>query len=136
MEALMVLMRQGWGTEHAAFRQIFTSSFFPAGTREQMDWFNELQRRTTSSDNAAALLSALGDVDVREHLPRIRVPTLVVHTRGDTVVPMKDGVELAAGIEGARFVPLDSDGHLLLEGEPAWDRFGRELDDFLREIDG
>lgn len=136
MEALMTLMRQGWGAEHVAFRQIFTSSFFPAGTREQTDWFNELQRLTTSPDNAAETLSALGDLDVREHLPRIRVPTLVVHTRGDSIVPMKDGLELAAGIEGARFVPLDSENHLLLDGEAAWTRFCRELDAFLGELDG
>ena len=133
-EALMVLMRQGWGSEHAAFRQIFTTSFFPTGTREQMDWFNELQRQTTSPDNAADTLSALGDLDVREHLPRVRVPTLVVHSRGDTVVPIKDGIELAAGIEGARFIPLDSENHLLLDGERAWSRFDGALGDFLREI--
>jgi pimeloyl-ACP methyl ester carboxylesterase len=129
-------MRQGWGAEHAAFRQIFTSSFFPHGTREQMDWFNELQRRTTTPDNAAELLSALGDLDVREQLSRVRVPTLVVHSRGDTIVPIKDGIELAAGIDGARFVPLDSDNHLLLESEPAWRRFEQELTGFLREVGG
>jgi pimeloyl-ACP methyl ester carboxylesterase/DNA-binding winged helix-turn-helix (wHTH) protein len=133
MEALGILMRQGWGAEHAAFRQIFTSSFVPQGTREQMDWFNELQRQTTTPDNAAAMLSALGDLDVRAYLPRIRVPTLVVHSRGDSVVPMKDGIELAAGIDGARFVPLDSDNHVLLEAEPAWARFEQELTGFLRE---
>jgi pimeloyl-ACP methyl ester carboxylesterase/DNA-binding winged helix-turn-helix (wHTH) protein len=134
-EALMVLMRQGWGAEHAAFRQIFTTSFFPTATREQMDWFNELQRQTTSPDNAADTLSALGDLDVREDLRRVRVPTLVVHSRGDTIVPIKDGIELAAGIEGARFIPLDSDNHVLLDGERAWSRFDRELGDFLREIE-
>ena len=135
-EALMVLMRQGWGGEHAAFRQIFSSSFFPDGTREQLDWFNELQRQTTSPENAAQILSALGDVDVREDLARVRVPTLVVHSRGDLIVPIKDGIELAAGIAGARFLPLESDNHMLLEGEPAWGRFDRELDDFLRGIGG
>jgi pimeloyl-ACP methyl ester carboxylesterase/DNA-binding winged helix-turn-helix (wHTH) protein len=133
-EALMVLMRQGWGVEHAAFRQIFTTSFFPGATREQMDAFNELQRQTTSSDNAAQILSALGDIDVREELSRVRVPTLVVHSRGDTFVPIRDGIELAAGIAGARFVPLESDNHLLIDGERAWNRFDRELDDFLKEI--
>jgi pimeloyl-ACP methyl ester carboxylesterase len=96
--------------------------------------FNELQRQTTSSDNAAEILSALGDIDVREDLSRVRVPTLVVHSRGDTFVPIKDGIELAAGIAGARFVPLDSDNHLLVDGERAWNRFDRELDDFLKEI--
>jgi pimeloyl-ACP methyl ester carboxylesterase/DNA-binding winged helix-turn-helix (wHTH) protein len=134
MEALMTLMRQGWGAEHAAFRQIFTSSFLPEGTREQMDWFNDLQRTTAPAENAARIVSALGDVDVRDALPRIRVPTLVVHSRGDMVVPMKDGLELAAGVPGARFVPLASNNHLLLEGEPAWERFSNELDEFLREV--
>jgi pimeloyl-ACP methyl ester carboxylesterase/DNA-binding winged helix-turn-helix (wHTH) protein len=134
IEALMTLMRQGWDAEHSAFRHIFTSTFFPGGTREQMDWFDELQRQTTSSDNAAAILSALGEVDVREQLAHIRVPTLVVHARGDRVVPMKDGLELATGIAGARFVALDTGNHLLLEAEPAWQRFERELDGFLREL--
>jgi pimeloyl-ACP methyl ester carboxylesterase/DNA-binding winged helix-turn-helix (wHTH) protein len=133
IEALMVLMRQGWGSDHAAFRQIFTSSFFPSATRAEMDWFNELQRLTTSPDNAAEILSALGDVDVRDDLHRIRVPTLVVHSRGDLFVPMKDGIEIAAGIDGARFVPIDSDNHLLPESDSAWGRFNRELDDFMRE---
>jgi pimeloyl-ACP methyl ester carboxylesterase len=73
-------------------------------------------------------------VDVRAVLPRVRVPTLVLHSRDDKIVPLKDGIELAAGIAGARFVALDSHNHMLLDGEPAWSRFDRELDAFLREI--
>jgi pimeloyl-ACP methyl ester carboxylesterase len=133
IEALMVLMRQGWGGRHPAFRQIFTSSFFPGGSPLEADWFNELQRQTASPDNAATILSALGDADVREELPRVQVPTLVAHARGDLVVPISDGLELAAGIRGARFVPLDTDNHLLLANDPAWTRFSAELDAFLRE---
>jgi pimeloyl-ACP methyl ester carboxylesterase/DNA-binding winged helix-turn-helix (wHTH) protein len=133
MEALMVLMRQGWGGEHPAFRQIFTSSFFPRAAAAETDWFNELQRQTASPDNAAAMLSALGDVDVRGQLSAVRVPTLVVHPRGDMIVPMKDGIELAAGIAGARFVPLDTDNHILLADDPAWAHFDAVLEQFLRE---
>ena len=134
IEAMMVLMRQGWGSEHPAFRHIFTTSFFGDASKEHMDWFNELQRCTTSPDNAAKILSALGDVDVREALSRVRVPTLVVHSRGDALVPLKDGIELASGIPGARFVELDSRNHVLLENEPAWGRFDRELSAFLRDL--
>jgi pimeloyl-ACP methyl ester carboxylesterase/DNA-binding winged helix-turn-helix (wHTH) protein len=133
LEALMVLMRQGWGSEHPTFRQIFSASFFPDATREQLDWFDSLQRRTASPENAAQILSALGDVDVHEDLARLNVPTLVVHSRGDVFVPLKDGIELASGIRGARFVELDSKNHLVLENEPAWARFDRELGDFLHE---
>jgi pimeloyl-ACP methyl ester carboxylesterase len=132
-EALMLLMRQGWGTENAAFRQIFTTSFFPTGTQAQADWFNELQRKTTSPENAAAILSALGDLDVRAELKQLKVPALVVHSRADAVVPFKDGLELASGIEGARFVALEDANHLLMDGEPGWQRFSAELDAFLRE---
>lgn len=135
VEAMMVLMRQGWGSEHPAFRHIFTTSFFGDASKEHMDWFNELQRRSTSPDNAARILSALGDVDVRALLHQVRVPTLVVHSRGDAVVPLKDGIELASGIPGARFVELDSRNHVLLENEPAWNRFERELDTFLRDLE-
>ena len=132
-DALLVLMRQGWGGDNAAFRQIFTTAFFPEASSEQTRWFNELQRQTATPDNAVRLLSALGDVDVRECLPRICVPTLVVHSKRDVVIPMKDGMELASGIPGARFVALDSPNHLLLEDEPAWQRFVRELEAFLAE---
>ncbi|HKU40307.1 MAG TPA: alpha/beta fold hydrolase [Polyangiales bacterium] len=132
-EALLVLMRQGWGGENAAFRQLFTTGFLPHATPDQNAWFNALQRETASPENAARLLSALGDIDVREELARVKVPTIVLHCRGDTVVPFKDGLELASLIDGARFVPLDSEGHLLLDGEPAWQRFTREVSDFMRD---
>jgi pimeloyl-ACP methyl ester carboxylesterase len=133
-EALMVLMRQGWGGQNAAFRQIFTGAFFPDGTKEQIDWFNELQRLTTSPKGAADLLSALGDIDVHAELPRVRAPTLVLHSPDDAVVPFSDGIELASGIPGARFVRVESPNHLWLADEPAWGRFARAIEAFLREV--
>src|SRR6185295_19148331 len=112
-EALMVLMRNGWGADHPSFRQLFTSGFFPAGPQHHIDWFNELQRQTTTPDNAARILACLGEVAVRHELASVRAPTLVLHSRGDAVVPMNDGMELASGILGARFVPLDSNNHVV-----------------------
>ncbi len=133
-EALMTLMRQGWGGENAAFRQIFTTAFFPHAPKEVTDWWNELQRQTASPSTAAAILSAVGDGDVRADLTRVKVPTLVLHSASDAVVPMRDGIELASGIEGARFVRMDSSNHVWLADEPAWARFERELEQFLAEI--
>jgi len=132
-EAMMVLMRRGWGGRNAAFRQIFTTTFFPGASQELAEEFNELQRLTTTPDNAAELLSALGDIDIREQLSRVRVPTLVLHSRDDAVVPMKDGLEMAAGIAGARFVPLESRNHVVLPTEPAWVRFVAEVEAFLAQ---
>jgi len=132
-EAMMVLMRQGWGGRNAAFRQIFTTRFFPDVSQAVAEEFNELQRLTTTPENAAELLSALGDIDIREQLSSVRVPTLVLHSREDAVVPMKDGLELAAGIAGARFVPLESRNHVVLPTEPAWARFSSEVEAFLAQ---
>ncbi len=133
VEAMMVLMRTGWGGRNASFRQMFTSRFFPEASPELAEWWNELQRQTTTPENAANLLSALGDVDVRDELPRVKAPTLVLHSREDAVVPMKDGIELASGIPGARFVPLESGNHVFVPGEPAWQRFVSEVEGFLAQ---
>src|SRR6185295_16231204 len=125
------LTRLGWGTENPAFRQIFTSRFIPGATDEQLGWFNELCRKTTSPETAARLLEARGQIEVTRLLPRVRTPTLVLHAREDNVTPLDEGRRLAAGIPGAQFVELDSRNHILLDGEPAWDRFREAVLDFV-----
>jgi pimeloyl-ACP methyl ester carboxylesterase/DNA-binding winged helix-turn-helix (wHTH) protein len=132
MQAVETLMRHGWGRRNPAFRQIFTSAFMPEATTEQMQWFNELQRKSTSPNNAAAILHAVNIFDVDDLLPRVRVPTLVLHCRGDAVQPFEEGRRLAAAIPGARFVELDGRNHIMLKSEPAWPRFLEEVRAFLR----
>jgi len=126
-QAIIELARYGWGTDNPAFRQVFTGMFIPEGTEEQLAWFNELCRKTTRPEMAARLLQARADVDVVEFLPRVTVPTLVLHAREDQVVPLGSGRQLAAEIPGARFVQLESRNHILLAGEPAWERFQDEV---------
>ena len=130
-EAIIALMRQGWGQDNPAFRQIFTSQMMPGATSEHMGWFNELQRNTTSPENAARLRLAMGHIDVRPLLPTLTVPTLVLHARGDAVAPFDGGRKMASMIPGARFVPLEGQNHLLIETEPAWPRFLAEVRAFL-----
>ena len=130
-EAMLTLMRVGWGQENPAFRQLFTSQFIPGGTKEQADWFNELQRISTSPADAARNLSANGETDVTSLLSQVKVPTLVMHARQDARVPFEAGRRMAAGIPGARFVPLETQNHLILESEPAFARFLEELRSFV-----
>ncbi len=125
--AMIELVRHRWGDDNPAFRQIFTSRFLPGGTEEQIGWFNELCKKTTTSEIAAKLLEARATLDVVHLLEKVSVPTLVLHSRDDDVVPVGLGHELAASIEGAEFVELDSQNHVLLESEPAWDRFREEV---------
>ncbi len=131
VDALLTLIRRSWGQDNPAFRQLFTSLFIPNGTREQMDWFNNLQRVTTSGENAARIRAAVDDIDITDLLTQVTVPTLVLHCRDDAVQPFQEGRRMASMIPTARFVTLEGQNHLLLENEPAWDRFKEEVRSFL-----
>jgi DNA-binding winged helix-turn-helix (wHTH) protein/pimeloyl-ACP methyl ester carboxylesterase len=131
-EAMLTMMRLGWGDEHSAFMQAFSSIYVPKGTPEQIGWFTQLQRKAASADNAVRLRTMFDNIDVGDLLPRVTVPTLVLHSRHDSVVPFEQGRMLAATIPNARFVTLESENHLVLHGEPAWDRMMGEIERFLR----
>jgi DNA-binding CsgD family transcriptional regulator len=117
------LTRVAWGKDNPTFRQVFTSRFIPGGTHEQLQWFNNLCLKTTTGEIAATLFEARAVMDVTALLGDVRAPTLVLHARDDAVVPLEEGRLLATGIPGAEFVELDSRNHVLLEHEPAWQRF-------------
>ena len=130
-EASVTLIREGWGQDNPAARQMFTSLIVPDATHEEMRWFNELERISASAETAIRLLHVIGDIDVTELLPRVAVPTLVLHSRGDARVPFEHGLTLARSIPKARFVALESKNHLILSHEPAWQRFVDEVCGFL-----
>ncbi len=131
-DALMTLMRDGWGQENPAFRQIFTTRFVPDGTPEQFQWFNDLQRITTSPENAVRIRQTVDNVDITDLLPQVRVPTLVLHCRDDAAIPFEEGRRIAAGIPGAHFVALEGRNHVMLEGDPGWNRFLEAVEAFLK----
>jgi pimeloyl-ACP methyl ester carboxylesterase/DNA-binding CsgD family transcriptional regulator len=130
-DALVAAIRAGWTTQDPAFRHVFSMLFLPNGTPEQMAWYDELLRATTSVDSAVALFRARGAVDVVDSAAAVQAATLVIHARGDRVVPLEEGRLLAALIPGARFVLLDADNHILLSDEPAWEQFVSALRGFL-----
>ena len=131
-DALVTLMRQGWGRENPAFRHVFTSLFMPGGSTEQMQWFDDLQRVTTSPENAVRIREANSSIDITDLLPRVAAPTLVLHCRSDAIVPFEEGRRMAAGIPGARFVALEGDNHVILDSDPGWTRFLEEIRKFLK----
>jgi DNA-binding winged helix-turn-helix (wHTH) protein/pimeloyl-ACP methyl ester carboxylesterase len=129
--ALASLMRLGWGLNNPAFCKMFTCRFIPEATPEHEQWFDELQRVSTSPENAARLMERDDGIDVRPLLSQVRTPTLVIHCDRDRAVPAEKGRLLAAEIPGARYVSLPSANHLMLEEEPAWSLFLEELGLFL-----
>lgn len=125
-------MRVGWGTDNPAFRQVFTTLFMPEATTEQMHWFNDLQKASASTENALSIRRAFNTLDVTELAEQIKVPTLVLHARDDAAVSFEEGRIMASLIPDAKFVPLESKNHILLEDEPAWEHFLAEMHSFIQ----
>lgn len=129
-EALVELIRLGWERANPAFRQLFSSLFIPGGSLEQIREFSELQRRSSSAETAARIVSLIDDLDVTATARQLRVPTLVMHCQDDARIPFSEGRRLAAEIPGARFVPLPGRNHIMLEDDPGWPIFLDELQSF------
>jgi DNA-binding NarL/FixJ family response regulator len=73
-------------------------------------------------------------IDVVDLAKRVTTPAIVLHAVGDAAIPFEQGRQLAALIPGAKLVPLESDNHVLLDGEPAWEAFLAEVRAFLGAV--
>ncbi len=133
-DTLGKLIELGWSGWDTSLRQVFTMQFIPGASIEQVRAFNELMRLSAPAETALRIYRAFGAIDVREEAPRVRCPTLVMHTTRDLRVPFEEGRVLAGLIAGARFVPLESENHLLLENEPALHGFLDAIDEFIPRV--
>jgi pimeloyl-ACP methyl ester carboxylesterase len=131
LEAQLKLVEVGWGRDDAAYRTMFSTQFMPGATLEQLKGLSELQRVSAPPGNAARLMRSFLNIEVTEAAARVACPTLVFHARGDVRVPFESGRQLASLIPGARFVPLETQNHILLSQEPAFGEFFSELEAFL-----
>lgn len=100
-----------------------------SGDPDFLAWVNKLERQTTTPRGLIASWDWVRDIDVTPVLGSIQCPALVVHKRGDQLVPVELGRELAAGIPGARLVELDGADHFPWFGEQA--RMLGEIEEFL-----
>ena len=133
-EAFAHMIRVGWARPDGVFRRVFTNLMIPGATEEQMCWFDELQRVSTSADVLLAARQERLKTDVTGLLGELTVPTIVLHARHEQMTEFPEARLLASSIPGARLVPLDSANHILLAGEPAWQVFRDEVTTFV-ELD-
>jgi pimeloyl-ACP methyl ester carboxylesterase len=131
LEAMCTLVLNGWGSDNERFRELFSALYVPSGNREHIRWLNQLERVSATPEMAARYLRAIAHINIPGLLPQVKVPTLVLHCKEDRAVPFSLGRELASGIPGARFVPIEGENHLFLEEEPARDIFFGEVTRFL-----
>jgi pimeloyl-ACP methyl ester carboxylesterase len=130
-KAWISIMRQGWVDDNSALLRIFSSVWLPGATAEQIKWYANLLRKSTSAENAVRNRHAADEIDVVDLLPKVSAPTLVLHCRRDNSVPFEEGRRLATAIPNAKFVSLDSENHVPLPGEPAWPHFLEAIESFL-----
>lgn len=131
--ALETLVELNFGKSNPDFFHFISSFYIPeTRTREEQEWFKDLQLISVSSRNLVQFMRACDDINIRDLLPKVTVPTIVFHSHGDRVAPSEEGRIVATEIPNARFVPLASANHLLLAEEPAWKVFREELASFLR----
>jgi pimeloyl-ACP methyl ester carboxylesterase/DNA-binding CsgD family transcriptional regulator len=133
-EARIRMLEVGWPDDAPAYSQFYTSLLMPDASSEQSQSFADLLRQTTSPATTLAILRTVFRIDVREIVPNVRCPTLVLHSRGNSLIPFEQGRSVAGLIPGARFVPLESRNTWLLDTEPAWQQFVEALDDFLPAV--
>jgi pimeloyl-ACP methyl ester carboxylesterase/DNA-binding CsgD family transcriptional regulator len=106
-EAMVATVRAHWG----AGSRLLADVWVPGTDTDTRERFARLQRAAAGAETAAAMLEAIYATDMRELLPRVPAPALVVHRRDDRAMPFEQGREVAALLPRARLVALDGELH-------------------------
>ena len=101
----------------------------PSGDERFSRWWARFERLVASPGAYRELAEILTELDVREVLPLVRVPTLVLHRSGDRILPVEQGRAVAERIAGARYVELAGDDHIPWMGD--WEPLVDEVAEFL-----
>jgi len=136
-QALLILVRKGWGKDTPIFRQIFTYNYFGANPDPGLvAHFDQLQRASADGETAARYISSLRSRgDGTEAFSNIRVPTLVLHCRDDKVTPYDEGRRLASAIPDARLVTLPSGTHYFPSDKAVTPALVEAIMDFTKDAD-
>jgi class 3 adenylate cyclase/pimeloyl-ACP methyl ester carboxylesterase len=124
-ESLYTMMLRGWGT--GAGIEILAPS--AAGDEAFRRWLGRMQRHAASPGSARRIIETVEETDVRQILPTISVPTLVLHRSGDLMVPVEIGRYVASMIPHAKYVEIPGNDHLPVPGDS--DQILDEVEEFL-----
>jgi pimeloyl-ACP methyl ester carboxylesterase/DNA-binding CsgD family transcriptional regulator len=135
---LLASARQGWAHERSPFRQIFIAQMLGAAAAadpEARRLIDQRMRLSMTPEMAEQFLAMNYAMDVKAQCALLECPALVLHAREDQMVGFEQGRKLAAWIPGARFVPLESDAHIIPESHGAFRVFMAEVLGFLGSPD-
>ncbi|SMX48373.1 alpha/beta fold hydrolase [Maliponia aquimaris] len=130
-DTMLAMVRAGWGKADSPFMSAFAALFAPDATRAQRAELVRVQLMSASPETAVTLRRLIDRFDVTADLARVTVPALILHAEGDAIHPVSQGQKLAAHLEDAQFVRLNSRSHMLLPQDPAWEEALRRAEAFL-----
>jgi pimeloyl-ACP methyl ester carboxylesterase len=130
-EAMLTMIRAGWGKPQSAFVRAFTTLFCPDATPAEIAHLVDIQFAATSPENAAAIRMAFDQFDVTGILDKVQAPTLVIHARNESLQPLSQSRLIAAGVPGAEFTVLESANHIPLVSDPAFEGLIEATLDFI-----
>jgi len=107
------LIRSAWGVGSKTLADMF----LPGADVSALKWFTRLQREAATAEMASKLIDFTYKLNVIDLLPRLRVPTLVIHRKDDKAIPFHLGMEMASLIPNSRFVPLEGNIHIPFFGD-------------------
>lgn len=119
-KALLTMIRAGWGSPGSAFMAAFNSLFCPTATPEELNSLAKIQLESATLEMAARVRTAIDTIDITDVISKVKVPTLVIHARHETLNPISQGRLIASRIPNAEFMEVDSPNHIILPSHPTF----------------
>lgn len=135
LEAMLAMIRAGWGVPGSSFMQAMATVFMPLSTREELESLVQTQLVSASPDMAAELRRRIAEIDVSGILDKVVCPLLVTHASGDAVQSPEQSKLIAARARDARLTFADSPNHVICPSDPVWESCVASFENFLNEAD-
>jgi len=130
-KAIITLATSGWQQNNQALLKMFLGLYLSEADEAQARWYEKFLQSIMLHPRIRELQEVLGHADVAALAERVQAPTLVIHPRGEMIIPLAAGREVASLIPDASFLMLDTSSHVIVQGDPAWDGVGTAIRDFL-----
>lgn len=130
-DMIEAIIRRGWGQSGSPFSKNFAEMLVPNGTTAQHEAINNVQLVACEGRIAEEFFRVISEVDLSEAAADVRAKTLILHGDNEKGVPLSEARYATSRIPGARLVHLPTSNHLLIEDEPAWPIFLREISEFV-----
>ena len=129
--ALMEMSIDGWHDEYPSARDLMAQSFAPEASPHDQRSYSEFMKLAMDHKDWLKVGKLVAEVDIREQLPKVSCPTLVLHSNKDRMHSFEQGRLLASGISNSRLVGLDTTNNTMPEYDPDWTKSLIEIESFL-----